>query len=94
MQRLWPANAPMRKTVRVFPRPFWREAGLSGQVMQVDGPVLWSGDASPQNGAVGVISAFIKPGTLPNDPKHTKSVLSAILAQALGEAGAASHTVP
>src|SRR5262249_25168778 len=25
-------QAPMRKTTHVYPRPFWRESGLSGQV--------------------------------------------------------------
>jgi monoamine oxidase len=85
MQRLWPAYAPMRKTAHVYPSPFWREAGLNGQIVQVDGPLIWAYDNSPPDGAVGVISAFVKPGQLPLDPKHAESVLSAIYAQALGE---------
>ncbi len=91
LQRRWPAHAPMRKTVHVYPRPFWREAGLNGQILQVDGPLLWCCDNSPPDASLGVINAFVEPGRLPADPKAAEAVLSQIYAQALGEA--ARHPV-
>lgn len=85
LQANWPAHAPMRKTVHVYPRPFWRDKGLNGQVMQLDGPVIWSYDNSPPDGSVGVINAFIKPGQLTHDARQAESVLTDIYARALGE---------
>lgn len=84
MQRLWPRTA-MRKTVHVYSRPFWREAGLSGQVSQADGPLFWCCDNSPPDGSVGVITAFVKPGSLSHDPGEAERALSAIFAQVLGD---------
>lgn len=83
LQRLWP-QAAMRKTVHVYARPFWRDAGLNGQVMQVEGPLLWCCDNSPADGSVGVINAFVRPGTLTDGPKATEHALSGILAAAFG----------
>lgn len=85
MQRRWPAHAPMRKTVHVYAKPFWREKGFNGQIMQIDGPLLWCCDNSPPDGSVGVINAFVKIGELSHDPKEAERTLSAIFAQALGE---------
>jgi monoamine oxidase len=86
MQRLWPAAATMRKTVHVYPRPFWRDAGLNGQVMQIDGPLIWCCDNSPPDGAVGVINGFVRPDAVPEDTKAAERLISAIYAKALGEA--------
>jgi monoamine oxidase len=85
MQRHWPVGAPMRKTVHVYPRPFWREAGLNGQIVQVDGPLIWCCDNSPPDGALGVINAFVRLGQLPHDPKQAENILSGIYARALGD---------
>lgn len=85
LQQLWPSLAPMRKTVHVYKRPFWRDQGLNGQITQVDGPVILSYDNSPADGSVGVLSAFIKSGQLPHDPKTAQDTLSAIFARALGD---------
>lgn len=85
LQRQWP-QAAMRKTVHVYLRPFWRDAGLNGQVTQVEGPLLWCCDNSPADGSVGVINAFVRPGMLTDGPKATEHALSGILAAALGEA--------
>ncbi|WP_150697509.1 flavin monoamine oxidase family protein [Pandoraea terrae] len=85
LQRLWPANAPMRKTVHVYERPFWRDDGYNGQIFQVDGPVFMAYDNSPPDGSVGVLSAFVSPGSLPGEPKAAERTLSAIYAQALGD---------
>lgn len=85
LQQLWPSAAPMRKTVHVYERPFWRDLGLNGQITQVDGPLILSYDNSPPDGSVGVLSAFVKSGQLPHDPKAAQETLSAIFAQALGD---------
>jgi monoamine oxidase len=84
LQRHWPAHAPMRKAVHVYARPFWRDAGLNGQVMPLDGPLIWSVDNSPPDASVGVLSAFIRPGHLPADPRAAEQALTAVYAKALG----------
>ncbi|UQO37837.1 flavin monoamine oxidase family protein [Burkholderia cepacia] len=85
LQQRWPANAPMRKTVHVYDRPFWRDDGLSGQIFQVDGPLFMAYDNSPPDGSVGIISAFVSPGSLPGDPKAAERTLSEIYARAFGD---------
>lgn len=84
LQRRWPAHAPMRKTVHVYERPFWRDKGLNGQIVQVDGPLIWAYDNSPPDGSLGVLSGFIRTGQLPHDPKAAQDILSAIYAKAVG----------
>lgn len=85
LQQRWPANAPMRKTVHVYDKPFWREEGLSGQIFQVGGPVFMAYDNSPPDASVGVISAFVSPGSLPGDPKAAEQALSAVYAKSFGD---------
>lgn len=85
LQRHWPAHAPMRKTVHVYKRPFWRDKGLNGQIVQVEGPLILSYDNSPADGSLGVLSAFIRPGQLPSDPTVAQKTLSGIFAKALGD---------
>ncbi|WP_316887433.1 flavin monoamine oxidase family protein [Ralstonia flatus] len=85
LQRRWPANAPMRKTVHVYDKPFWRDDGLNGQIFQVGGPVSMAYDNSPPDRSVGIISAFVPPGSLPSDPKAAEQTLSAIYAKAFGD---------
>lgn len=85
LQRRWPSHAPMRKTVHVYSRPFWRDKGLNGQITQADGPLILSYDNSPPDGSVGVLSAFVRTAQLPHDAKRAESLLSGIYAQALGD---------
>lgn len=85
LQQRWPANAPMRKTVHVYDKPFWRDDGLNGQIFQVGGPVFMAYDNSPPDGSVGVISAFVSPGSLPSEPKAAERMLSAIYAKSFGD---------
>lgn len=85
LQEAWPTIAHMRKAVHVYPRPFWRGAGLNGQIVQIDGPVLWSADNSPPDASVGIITSFIKEGALPVDQEAASRALSAIYARALGD---------
>lgn len=85
LQQLWPSHAPMRKTVHVYKRPFWRDQGLNGQVTQASGPLILSYDNSPPDGSVGVLSAFVRAGQLPQDAKRAETILAVIYAQALGD---------
>lgn len=85
MQRRWPAFAPMRKTAHKYKRPFWRDKGLNGMVVQLDGPVQYAFDNSPEDASIGVIAAFVNNGVLPSDPKAAEAELSRIYAQAFGE---------
>ncbi|CAI8972318.1 monoamine oxidase [Pseudomonas sp. IT-347P] len=86
LQRAWPAHSPARKTAMVYPRPFWRDKGLNGHIIQVGGPVIWAYDNSPPNGEIGVINAFILNSAAPTDPEAAKRVQTEIYARALGDA--------
>lgn len=84
LQQLWPSHAPMRKTVHVYERPFWRDKGLNGQIIQADGPLILSYDNSPPDGSLGVLAAFVRTAQLPHDAHRAQDTLSAIYAQVLG----------
>ncbi len=85
LQRYWPAHSPARKTAHVYARPFWRERGLNGHIMQPDGPVLWAYDNSPPDGSIGVINAFVVQSMVPADPQGAEAMLTDIYVRALGE---------
>ncbi|ANI79250.1 flavin monoamine oxidase family protein [Sphingobium sp. EP60837] len=85
LQQSWPTTARMRKAVHVYSRPFWRDKDLNGQIIQVDGPVVWSADNSPPDGSVGIITAFVREGSLPTDERNASAALSTIYAKALGD---------
>jgi monoamine oxidase len=46
------------KIQAVYPRPFWREQGLSGQVTSDTGPIKLTWDNSPPGGTPGVLMGF------------------------------------
>jgi monoamine oxidase len=48
------------KCMAAYERPFWREAGLSGQAMSSVGPVKVMFDNSPPDGAPGVLLGFLE----------------------------------
>lgn len=53
---------PMGTVIKVqcvYPKPFWRDAGLNGQATSDTGPVKSTFDNSPPDGRVGVIVGFI-----------------------------------
>ncbi|WP_430292819.1 flavin monoamine oxidase family protein [Pseudomonas sp. B1-22] len=85
LQRAWPAHSPARKTVMVYPRPFWRDKGLNGHTLQVNGPVIWAYDNSPPGGEIGVINAFVINAKVPSDLGEAKRVLAQTYARSLGE---------
>ena len=55
-------RAPMgsyAKVDAVYERPFWREEGLTGQAVSVNGPVRVTFDSTPKEGSPGVLLGFI-----------------------------------
>jgi monoamine oxidase len=53
------ANGALTKCAAVYPGPFWREQGLSGQAVSDASPVSTTFDNSPPDGAPGVLIGFI-----------------------------------
>jgi monoamine oxidase len=49
----------LMKFEAIYPKPFWRAAGLSGQVVSEQGPVKVTFDTSPQDGSLGIMMGFI-----------------------------------
>jgi monoamine oxidase len=54
------AQGTVIKCMAIYPEPFWRERGLSGQVTSADGPVSVAFDNSPPDGSPGVLLAFLE----------------------------------
>lgn len=48
------------KTMSIYPEPFWRADGFSGQATSADGPVSVIFDNSPPDGSPGVLLAFLE----------------------------------
>ncbi|MBQ0797396.1 FAD-dependent oxidoreductase [Zhongshania sp.] len=85
LQRQWPAHSPARKVAHVYKKPFWRDKGLNGHIMQAQGPIFWAYDNSPEDASIGVINAFVAQSMLPADHQQAEKILSEIYARALGE---------
>ncbi|GAA1463436.1 hypothetical protein GCM10009619_41880 [Williamsia maris] len=51
-------NGSVIKTMAVYPTPFWRSAGLSGQAVLLDGPLKIIYDNSPSDSSLGVLLTF------------------------------------
>jgi monoamine oxidase len=49
----------LMKFEAVYPTPFWRDRGLTGQVVSENGPVKVTFDASPESGSPGIMMGFI-----------------------------------
>jgi monoamine oxidase len=47
------------KCQAVYDRPFWRDSGLTGQAVSLDGPVRVTFDNSPPDGSPGILLGFI-----------------------------------
>lgn len=54
------AQGSVVKCMAIYPEPFWRADGLSGEVTSADGPVSVSFDNSPPDGSPGVLVAFVE----------------------------------
>lgn len=85
LQRAWPAHSPGRKSAMVYTRPFWREKGMSGQIMMAEGPFVWAYDNSPPNGEIGIINAFVSNANVPSDPERAKRIQIEAFARAWGD---------
>lgn len=57
MQRM--AHGALTKCAAVYPEPFWRADGLTGQAVTDAGPVSTTFDNSPPDGSPGVLLGFI-----------------------------------
>jgi monoamine oxidase len=79
----------MIKAQLIYPTPWWRDKGLSGQIITPDGPAGITYDNTPERGAPGVILGFVggsaakKFRTL--DPVARKQAYVDSLAATLGE---------
>jgi monoamine oxidase len=49
----------LMKVEAVYPTPFWRAGGLTGQFLTVGGPVGYAFDNSPPDGSPGVLAGFV-----------------------------------
>lgn len=57
MQRM--AQGNLVKATAVYDRPFWRDAGLNGQTVSLDGLANVTFDDSPEDGSKGVLLSFV-----------------------------------
>ncbi len=53
----WPQGA-LSKAYAAYPRPFWRDRGLSGQALSDQGPVFITFDVSPGDDGPGILLGF------------------------------------
>jgi monoamine oxidase len=53
------AHGALTKCAAVYPEPFWRQQGLTGQAISDGGPVTATFDNSPPDGTPGVLLGFI-----------------------------------
>jgi monoamine oxidase len=70
------------KVEAIYPTPFWRTGGLTGQFLTVGGPVGYAFDNSPPDGSPGVLAGFV--GGTQNHvwgPKPLAERRAAVLAQ-------------
>jgi monoamine oxidase len=56
------AHGALTKCAAVYPEPFWREQGLTGQAVSDRGPVTATFDNSPPDGTPGVLLGFVAGG--------------------------------
>jgi monoamine oxidase len=72
----------MAKVEASYPRPFWRDAGLSGQGVADVGPANTIFDNSPPDGSLGVLLGFVggssyrRWATLPSDQRRAQALAS------------------
>ena len=82
---------PMGTVIKVqcvYPSPFWRAAGLSGQVTSDTGPVRIGFDNSPPDAHVGVLMGFIEGGdgrhALAQSPEQRRAAVIASFVRYFG----------
>lgn len=73
------------KIIAIYPRPFWRDAGLNGDAMSHRGPMAEIHDASPADGKVGALFGFVGvPAAGRQDKDHLLAAAKAQLASLFG----------
>ncbi len=81
-------NGSVIKCMCVYPKPFWREAGLSGQAAATDGPVRVVFDNSPHGSGKGVLLGFFEGRQArewsPRTPKERRAILAATFVRLFG----------
>lgn len=78
--------AGQAKAVAIYDRPFWREAGLSGDAMSRVGPMVEIHDASPADGGPYALFGFIGiPPEGRNDEQRLKQHILAQLGRLFGD---------
>ncbi|MEM1316044.1 MAG: FAD-dependent oxidoreductase, partial [Pseudomonadota bacterium] len=87
--------AAQAKLVAVYPAPFWRAAGLSGDAISHRGPLAEIHDASPLAASPGALFGFlgVPPQARAADPEALKSACLAQLARLFGPEAAAPDAV-
>jgi monoamine oxidase len=74
----WPQGA-LSKAYAVYRRPFWRDAGHSGQALSDEGPVFITFDVSPGDDGPGVLLGFVDSrefDALPPEQRREKALKS------------------
>ena len=71
--------AGQAKAIAVYDTPFWRDAGLSGDVMSRRGPMVEIHDASPQAGGPFALFGFI--GVAPQNRRDHDALRQQVVAQ-------------
>nr|WP_162240288.1 NAD(P)/FAD-dependent oxidoreductase [Nocardia arizonensis] len=70
------AAHPGIKVHVVYPRPFWREAGLNGQALTDCNPAPVTVDNSPPDAHIGILTAFVAGSSGPNTSAPTRAQLT------------------
>lgn len=90
-RHLFEREVPMGRVVEVrttYDDPFWRDHGLSGQVLSTDGPIGAIFDHSPSEGRPGVLKGYIIGAAVPEfqaqRPAQRRQVVLAHLARSFG----------
>ena len=76
LSQRWPLGA-LTKAYAAYPRPFWRDQGLSGQALSDEGPVFITFDVGPASGGPGILLGFTDPrgfDALPPEQRREKAV--------------------
>jgi monoamine oxidase len=71
--------AGQAKAVAIYDRPFWRDAGLSGDAMSRHGPLVEVHDASPDAGGPYALFGFV--GVPPAHRQDKEALQDAVIAQ-------------
>jgi monoamine oxidase len=82
----------LMKVAAVYDRPFWREQGLNGTALHLEGPVNAIFDDSPPDGSPGVLFGFVggdaARGFAPLSPADRKAAVVKVLTDCFGSAAA------